>query len=503
MKRLLPFIVFLVVLIGGLIAVTVLLNPERHRAEITAVLSKPLKRPVVIGPLSMGYFPPVLRLSQVAAMKENGNPALEIELVTAPLDVSSLFKLKFAPTSVLLSHWKLNLTRKPEGHWDLAEWFSGLSGSGSAQGGSVREVRWNDGEIHATDPSVGTGQELVLGSVEGAWDPKEDSLTTSGAFVGLGAPDRLTFTAKGLLTSAAWSGDLQLANGSDLCAVRIDHQATSWSLVGKSTKWPLVNTLNFVRFYGRANARVSGSLSPVTLDGWQFQATKNGPRLTFQHAASIAGGLMEAKGTLEIATAGSVLHLDGAAKDIPSEALWALTNENLALSGKVTALAKDFELATSTGMVRLVNGDGYWELKDGAYSVPAVSQQKLAKAKTMPYIQKKFPDLATKGLPVNKVSAHWRVKEGLLVIDDGAFASTDMKAGWAAKIDFARQGLDGYIRLQLHEKDPKLTRLIPDRYRSQPLFGRLQGTWQEWTLRSLTMTRIPGAVQAKLRKAIR
>ena len=268
MKRLVPFIFLLLVLLGGIIAVPVLLNPERHRAEITSMLSKPLKRPVVIGQLSLGYFPPTLRLGQVAVMKEGGNPALEIESATAALDWPSLFKLKFIPTSFVLSHWKLTLARKPDGHWDLAAWFSGLSGTSAIHGVVFREVRWKDGEIHAMDPSVSAAQELVLGSVEGGWNPKEDSMTTSGAFVGLGSPARLTFTVKGLLASAAaWSGDLQLANGGDTCAVRIDHQASSWSMGGKSTKWSLANALTFARFYGRANAKIAAPSGPLSFDG--------------------------------------------------------------------------------------------------------------------------------------------------------------------------------------------------------------------------------------------
>ncbi len=119
----------------------------------------------------------------------------------------------------------------------------------------------------------------------------------------------------------------------------------------------------------------------------------------------------------------------------------------------------------------------------------------------MAYLKKKFPDLEQNGIPVTKLSAHWQAKEGKVTISDGFFMSSDIKAGAVVSLDVPRQGIDGYVRLQLREKDPKLSRLIPTKYHAQSAFGRLQGTWQEWFLRAIPASKIPSAIQSKLSKA--
>src|ERR1051326_895195 len=118
MKRLLPFILAILFVVGAFISVPLFLNPERHRPEITELMSHLLKKQVVIGPMSMGYFPPTLKLNQVAVMKQEGLPLLDIGLVSAPLDFASLYHFQFVPTSIQLMHWKLNLTRRADGSWD-------------------------------------------------------------------------------------------------------------------------------------------------------------------------------------------------------------------------------------------------------------------------------------------------------------------------------------------------------------------------------------------------
>jgi uncharacterized protein involved in outer membrane biogenesis len=503
MKRLLPFVILLIVLLGGVIAVPVLLNPERHRTEITALLSKLLKRPVVVGPLSMSYFPPTLRLSQVAVMKEGGTPLLEIESASAPLDWPALAHLKFAPSSLEMDRWKLMVSRKADGRWDPEDWFAGLSGNSGASS-TLRQVLWKAGEVHWADPYGSAAPELVLSSISGSWDPKEGSITARGDFPGLGSPAHLTLSAKGQFGSAPqWSGDLQLSNRSDACVIRLEDKAGNWEAKGASAQWPLANALAFAKFYGRAAVKASDTAGSLELTNWQFHASGRPSEISFEHSAGISGGLIEAKGILEEGNAGLLARVDGAAKDVPAEAFWAATGQDLPLSGRVTLLAKEVQLALSSGSATIQAGQGYWELKGGGYAIPPASLNRLARAKTMVYIKKKFPDLETGGLPIQRLSAHWQVKEGLIVTDDGLLVSTDLKAGWAGKIDSARRGIDAVIRLQMHERNPKLLALIPERYQTQPAFGRLQGTWQEWTLRAVRTAKISSALQSKLRKAIR
>ena len=74
--------------------------------------------------------------------------------------------------------------------------------------------------------------------------------------------------------------------------------------------------------------------------------------------------------------------------------------ETIPLEGKVTSMAKDVELMLSTRTLSSLKGQGAFELKDGHYKLPDISIKKLAKAKTMGYLKKKFPDLETAGFPV-------------------------------------------------------------------------------------------------------
>ena len=166
-----------------------------------------------------------------------------------------------------------------------------------------------------------------------------------------------------------------------------------------------------------------------------------------------------------------MLHTDAALKDIPVEAVLGALGETLAVSGKVTAVVKEAEIVLSTGAAGSLSGQGDWELTDGFYKLPETSMAKLMKAKTMTYLIKKFPDLMEKGLPITHAGAHWQAKDGMILVNDGFVVSTDMKAGWVGKLDAARQGLDGFIRLDIREKNPQLARLVPHRYHTQPAFG--------------------------------
>jgi len=314
---------------------------------------------------------------------------------------------------------------------------------------------------------------------------------------------RLSFNARGqFLSSPQWSGDLQLIDPPNTGAFHIEKKPGSFDLKGGAPSWSLANALAFGKFYGRGTATGIISDKPLMLENWQLHAGGAANRLAFENSATITGGLSELKGVVEPTPTGPRTHFEAALKDVPASALWSALGESIPLDGKVTAEAKDVELVLSTHTASTMKGVGYWELKEGHYRVPELSLKKLAKAKTMAYVRKKFPDLQTTGLPVARLSGHWQAKDGIITVDDGLLVSTDLKAGWVGKLDAVRQGLDGYVRLQIGEKDPKLKSLIPERYRSQPAIGRLQGAWQEWALRAVPASKIPAAVQAKLRNAI-
>jgi hypothetical protein len=385
------------------------------------------------------------------------------------------------------------ISRQADGHWDIGDWLSGLP---SATGNhDAYPVTWTAGEIHWEDSYANPPQELVLGSISGSWDPAKAALNARGGFTGSGSPAQLSFTG------TAQGGDIQMTDGGDSCAIHVENKSGTLDIKGGSSQWPLDNALVFLKFYGRADAKKVDTAQGLKLQNWQFHATAAPSGISFEHSAGISGGLVEAKGTLETGPTGLLARVEGAAKDVPAGAFWAATGEDLPLSGSVTLLAKDVQLALSSGTATFLAGQGYWELTAGRYAVPEASLNRLARAKTMTYIKKKFPDLQTAGLPIQRLSAHWQVKDGLITTDDGHLVSTDVKAGWVGKIDPARRGIDATIRLQIHERNPKLLALVPERYQTQPAFGRLQGTWQEWTLRAVRPGRISSTLQSKLHKA--
>jgi hypothetical protein len=502
MKRLLPFVLLIVLFLAGVVSVVFFLNPERHRTEITELLSKVLKRPVIVGPLSMSYFPPTLHLSQMAVMKDGGNPGLEIETTSAPLDLKSLLQLKLVPSVLQFSHWKLLISRNKDGHWDIEDWLTGAS-SGAMSHPSYL-LNWTDGEIHWADPYTNPPQELVLGTVTGAWDPGKHNLIAGGDFGGFGSPAHLTLSANGEFASPAqWSGDLQLTDRGESCTIHMDDKDGQWDVKGGAPQYPLDNALSFLKFYGRSQATNVEPDKALELQQWQFRVTGNSSRLSFEHTAGISGGLSEAKGILSWGSGSVTANLkEGAAKDVPVEAFRAIAGGSLSLSGQVTGVTQNLQLTLSSGTPILQSGEGYFQITNGHYGIPDDSMKRLSRAKTMAYINKKFLDLQTSGFPITRLSAHWQIKDSLITINDGLLLSNNIKVGWAGKIDSSKEGIDATIRLEIHEKDPKLLSLIPFRYHAAPAFGRFQGTWKEWVLRAVPASKIPSAIQAKLRRAI-
>jgi hypothetical protein len=503
LKRLLPFVFLILLLIAGIVGVPFFLQPERHRQEITSALTGLLKMPVAIGPMSMGYLPPTLHLEQVAVMNTKGNTLLQVGSVAAPLDWTALLHLKFAAQEVELDHWRLDIQRNADGGWDIDDWLPQTSGLSDVKASALREVRWKEGEVHWTDRFASTPQELVLSSVGGHWDPRPETLDAQGTFAGIVAGTSLSYTAKGqFFTSPQWAGDLTLSEQGNSAAFHITKTASMADVKGQAARWRLANALALFRFYSRASAASTDNSDHPALESWQVRANAQGGRLTFDHSAGISGGLSEAKGSIDQGPQGLALHAELAAKDVPASAIFDLAGVKMPLDGKITLITKEFSAVLSSATASTVAGEGSLELKDGSYILPENTVKRLAKAKTMAYIKQKFPDFAQKGIPITKLTAHWKAKNGIASVDDGRLLSTDIKAAWVGKLDLAREGLDGALRLQIREKDPKKLRLIPEKYHGAPAYGRLQGTWGEWSLKALPESKISAAVRSKLSKAI-
>ena len=99
----------------------------------------------------MGYWPPALHLSQVAVLKEGGEPALQIESADAALDWHGLFHLTLVPTDFQLDHWVLTVVRNADGSWDMDDWLSKAHGTSGSNMWPIRQISWKEGEIHWVD----------------------------------------------------------------------------------------------------------------------------------------------------------------------------------------------------------------------------------------------------------------------------------------------------------------------------------------------------------------
>ena len=88
--------------------------------------------------------------------------------------------------------------------------------------------------------------------------------------------------------------------------------------------------------------------------------------------------------------------------------------------------------------------------------------------------------------------------------------TADLRTALVGKLDPAHQGIDATLRLQIHERAGGRLELIPGKYiigetgreKVQPIYGHLQGTWDEWMLRAVPNYKVPAQVKSQLQKAL-
>lgn len=502
MKRLLPFVVLILLVIGGLFSIPYLLRPEVQKARLAQSLSKTFRHPVVIGDLSISVLPPTLRLSKLAVTSADGQPFIYVENASAPLSLSGLFKLKAEPEQIELIGWKAVLTRKIDGGWDTREWWPVDQGLAGAKSWTLSRVHLQQGEIRWVDPWAAAPQEMVLSMVEGSWNPRPETLEARGTFSAPVSGINVTLGAKGqFFSQPQWSGDLEWSEQGNSFLAQISRGANGFSVKGQSSKWRLASLTPFFQAFARI-PRGPQDAGSLVLEKWQLSAQETSGSIQVEHASLIGGGQSEAKLTLTPGAAGLAAHLEGAVSGVPVEALLAFSGTELGVTGKATGITKSFDVTFSSMTSSTVNGSGYLEIVDGRYRLPETSMKKVAKAKTTAYFHKKFPELDQVGVPLTKASAHWHVRSGQVTIDDGRVHVGSLKAGWVGSLDLPRQGFDGFLRMDFGEKDLKLKALLPAKYHAQPAYGRLQGEWKEWSLRAVPASKVPAPVQAKLRRAL-
>ncbi len=500
MKRLAFFVLLIVVLVAAVATLPLLIRPEQQRAKIEEVLATLLHRPVVIGQCSFGYWPPTLRLGQIAVLNDQKEPFLQIETLSAPLSFSGLLRLKILPEEAEIKGWSAVINRKPNGQWDDRDWWPRDASLPGAKMSTLRRVNWKQGEIHWVDSYASAPQELVLSLVEGSWNPRPETLEVRGAFTGPLSGVSLAFAANGqFFANPQWTGDLEVADQAHALTARLTRTPQGFELKSQASTWRLSRASTVLQFLARLP--ISPSLdTALSLDLWQLSIKESGSGMAFEHSAQISGGQSELKGTLTPETAGPRLRLEGAVSAVPVEALLLVTGENLSLSGKLTGITQDFGMVFSSRTSSTIEGRGSLELQEGRYEFPASSLKRLAKAKSMPYLKKKYLDSST-GIPFSKLSVRWQAKNGIVTAQEGLLVMSSVRASGFGRVDLERKGIDVYTRIDFREKDAPLKALIPTKYQSQPAFGRLQGGWKEWSLRAIPASKLPAAARLQFLRA--
>lgn len=291
--------------------------------------------------------------------------------------------------------------------------------------------------------------------------------------------------------------------------VHLDGKTGQIEAQGHSAEWRLDNAYDLLKFYGRLPGETTPSATAL-LHEWKTHFTWQASSMTFYHAATLNGGQTEIKGNVRTGSAEAVLNLSGAAQDLPLAALVPMTGST-AFDGKLTGIVTDFSLSLSSRSWSSLSARGSTEIQTGRFQFPAATLKSLARAHTMAYMKAKFPGFEQQGLSFAKISGHWQAAGGQITLQDGLLEAAGLKAALVGKIDAVRRGIDATLRLQLREKSPNLMKLIPGKYiygpagheEIQPIYGRLQGAWNEWTLRALPSGKIPAAVQSRLKRGLR
>lgn len=507
MRKLLPYIVVILLLVAAVASVPYLLNSDRYRNDLANYLGERLHHKVLIGKLDCAVIPPTIVLHDVSLMNAAGDaPVLQMEKVSAPVDLSALLSAKLRPESIAATGWSASMKRNADGSWPWEEWLPPVSNLPQTAGWPLKNITLHQGEVHAIDPYTADASEIALHGAELSYGPTHGDLRLVGIF-GLGQSSfNVNFQGSGhFLPIPQWTGTLQLLEGERRWDVDCKFSEGRLDVHGEAAEWRWDNVYPLIRFYTRWAPATQTTSSALTLKQWETHYTSVGSSVTFSHAAQSAGGQTEAKGGIRATSTGRVAVLDTAFKGvdvkIAEPALWGTHR----WEGKATGIAH-FQVALSSRPWESLDGQGYVEMNEGLYRCPDSLAKNLSKAHTMTYLQKKYPGFMATGLPFNKVAGHWTAKKGQLFIDDGHVDLGDVKFGIVGKIDAARHGLDAFIRMQIREKDAKLRKEISSLYlyngQVQPINGHLQGTWTDWTVRAYRASKIPQLIQAKLRKAL-
>lgn len=507
MRRLAPFVVLLLFIAGLFMGVPLLFRPDKYRPQIAQALTDRLGHPVTIGQVQASYFPPRIKLRAVTVEGAQGQPLFQGDQVDVPLDVASLFRFRLKPEEVLVTRWTAIYRRQADGRWEGGDWVVGSAQKVSSSGWNLKRIALQEGEWQWQDSySSASGRILAARGVAGEFDLRRQRMSLGGT---LQTQSPVTFSFEGQgAPGSDWAAELTLSDQGREWKMQVKRQGVDWEAQGTAVEWPLSTALELVRFIARLPE--DSIVRKGALLDWRTHISKKGTTLAFRHGANLEGGSTVLAGSLAPQPDGLHLTAKGQVTGLPV-ALIENTEHPLLTGGKLRVELVEFDLHLSSpgwgGMRATVD----MEVTEGRYRIPVASQKSLAKAKTMKYLDSKFPNWTTQGFPFKSMGAQLAIADGFATVSEGKLVAEDMKAALVGKVDLMRKGSDAYFRLQLAEKSKARIRLIPGKYlygsvgkeKIQPMFGRLQGTWSEWSLRAIPTRKIPQATQAHLQSAIK
>ncbi|HVO32702.1 MAG TPA: AsmA-like C-terminal region-containing protein, partial [Elusimicrobiota bacterium] len=446
MKRLLPFIIGIIVLLAFVVAIPLLLQPESHRSQLADLLSRQLGRKVVIGKLEAGIFPPMFKLHEVAVMDATGSsPALQIERLEAGTTLGALIKFAFEPKSLTFYHWLLTIHRRANGSWDSDDWSAAVGKT--AEGGGLSNVVSHQGECHWVDPFAPGSTELVLQGIEGSFDKDQMSATLAGNLTGLAATLGVHVDAKGhFLSDPDWSGDLRMTDSDRSWGLHLTGKKGLLMADGLATQWRADTVAGLIRFYTRWSQTVAASSTPALLQNWKSQFVCSGSSFTFQQEGALAGGRLKANGSAASTGGQFQGQASVTVENVPLPVLGDLAGFSSPADGALSATAQ-FSDVFSSDPWQSLSGDATVDVAQGRYRLPESALHKLAKAHTFGYLKAKFPNVEQDGVPFSHIHLRGQAKDGVTTISNGLLDAGDVRAAVAGAFDGARRGVEGYVRL--------------------------------------------------------
>lgn len=511
MKKFWPYLLGGVVL-TGVIGAAVLLHGNRYKPRLIQYLSQRFDHPVLINQVRLGLFPPALTLEgfQILNRAEDARLA-QAEKVQAHLTWGGLFKGQAVPHTLVIQGLVMSLNRLPDGGWACPEWIPASDRVAETFSWPIGTVAVRNGQCRLIDPYGAGPSEWLLQGLEGQWYRGQGSAVMKGQCLDLPSPINFSFQGQGrFLASPAWSGTLQLTDGLNPMELTCKREGDRLNVQGQSAAWRFDNAYAMTRFFTRWDTPLPRSREALTLQNWRGDFDLEGNHLSFSQAAELAEGKAEIKGTMvssaTIPLATVDCAFDGIHLQPVAQALWG--------SARWEGRAKGFlhmDVAISSDPWTSVHGHGSIEIAEGRYHWPESLAKGLARTRMMRYVKKKYADFLEQGMPFQKLSCHADVRAGVISFADGLGDLGAIQAGMVGKIKGKQGVIQAFMGLRIREKDPVLVREISPSYlyqahgrlRVKPIYGVLQGTWEDLSLRACRAAAIPPTPLARLRKLLK